>query len=278
MNNYLSGAVGYVILDNGNKKIIVLSDVHDGLNYCIKESVMINDFLKNHSRTSQVLLEEATPEKINELKPLWTGSTHTMDLRSLVMKDRNIIPIDLRPLLLPFSWEIMNHKETYKQMKLHQYLNLIHYFFIGKGLSWKRYILPELNKINPEYKNKLLKHLQEIANEFNEIYTETKESDKTVEFYFKNKLYVLKHINDIVSYIMEWYSIILMINEKQNSIVHLGLAHSDRLIKELKDRYNFKYITGDGINSMSNLSKIKSACVNLNGFNDKYNKKYSLYY
>ena len=131
--------------------------------------------------------------------------------------------------------------------------------------------------LKPEIK-KLLKHLQEIADEFNEIYTETKESDKTVEFYFKNKLYVLKHINDIVSYIMEWYSIILMINEKQNSIVHLGLAHSDRLITELKNRYNFKYVTGDGINSMSNLSKIKSACVNLNGINNKYNKKYSLYY
>ena len=238
---------------------------------------MIQDFLKMKSISNYTLLEEATEEKRNSLKPLWTGSVHTMALRDLIIKDQNIIPIDIRPLLLPFSWEIMKEKDNYKKIKLHEYLNLIGFFFKGHGLLWKKYIDPYINKMNEKEKKKLMAHINCINNIF--IIFLKDNNNKTIEYYFNQEPEKLNEINNIVSFIMEWYSLFKILNNEQNSIIHLGLAHSERLVFNLFEIYNYQIIDKQGVIKMEQVNDNIKACIKINeSLNNKFNKKYSLYY
>lgn len=272
----ISGSVGYVYLEKDNKKVLILSDIHDGPEYCTSDSIMIQDFLKMKSITNYTLLEEATPEKRDKLKPLWTGSTHTMGLRDLVIKDKNIIPVDIRPLLLPFSWELMNQKETYKLIKLHEYLILVDYFFKGHGLVWKKYIEPYISKMDLKEKEKLISHLQDICNIYKQFIKDN--PNNKIEYYYNNKTSKLKELNDIVSYIMEWYSLFLILNNPKNSMIHLGLAHSERLVFNLNQIYEYNIIEQQGVVKMKQINDNIKACINVDTLNNKFNKKYSLYY
>ena len=57
---YLSGATGYTILSRNNKVILLLADIHDGVNYCNRNQphIKISDFLKKKKNNNQILLEE----------------------------------------------------------------------------------------------------------------------------------------------------------------------------------------------------------------------------
>ena len=76
--------------------------------------------------------------------------------------------------------------------------------------------------------------------------------------------------------IMEWYIVLLIYNDTTNKIIHVGLAHSNRLLDllTLVYRFNIKYQTG--INKMIEIpTNIPSACVMLppdvtNMFRRKY--------
>lgn len=49
---YLSGATGYTILSRNNKVILLLADIHDGVNYCNRNQphIKISDFLKKKKK------------------------------------------------------------------------------------------------------------------------------------------------------------------------------------------------------------------------------------
>jgi len=76
--------------------------------------------------------------------------------------------------------------------------------------------------------------------------------------------------------IMEWYIILLIHNNTKNTIIHVGLAHSNRLLDLLVKVYRFKIIKQSGINQMSEIpNNIPSSCIMLPpDVTNMYNRKY----
>jgi hypothetical protein len=72
---------------------------------------------------------------------------------------------------------------------------------------------------------------------------------------------ILEEINNITSMIMEWYILLLIINNKENSIIHLGLAHSNRILDFLTDVYSFEVIKKTGINMIAQINQKHHACL-----------------
>jgi hypothetical protein len=115
-------------------------------------------------------------------------------------------------------------------------------------------------------KELLLKHFQEIKDEYNEFINNNKSYlKKTMIEIFNSKKELLEKINDINSMIMEWYVLLLILNNKENSIIHLGLAHSNRILDIIKDVYSFEVIKKSGINMMEqiikNIDNNQNACL-----------------
>ena len=76
--------------------------------------------------------------------------------------------------------------------------------------------------------------------------------------------------------IMEWYIVLLIYNNSKYKIIHIGLAHSNRIYDILTQVYRFNCKYKIGINKMIEIpNNIPSACVMLppdvtNMFNRKY--------
>lgn len=283
----LSGAMGYSLLESPlnnitKKKIKVLlfSDIHDGVSYCdARNSSTIAEFLKSRKGDSKILLEESTQKEV-KLKSLWPNSKHTQELKKLAYMNDDIISFDIRPLLVPFSWELINPEnefsdESFGNITLSKYLHLIEEFFNKKSLAFTKYVNPELLKITFQ-KKKVNIHYKELYRNYNNF-------KKTNIQLLDKKLYeidhsVLEKINDLISNIMEWYIIILILNSQKNIIIHTGLAHSSKIILMLTKYYKFTDIEYKGINFFNELgdkyinSKPK-ACVFFDS-NSKFQKKY----
>ena len=79
------------------------------------------------------------------------------------------------------------------------------------------------------------------------------------------KLEPLLKLNEINSFIIEWYAILHTFSTLKPSVIHTGLAHSDRIVNVLQQVYQFDIIDQNGINQMNDnldINKIKS-CINL---------------
>jgi hypothetical protein len=107
----ISGFVGYSYLkyeDKDNydikKELLLLADIHDGVSYCKQKSTMIDEFLTLNDKHT-ILLEETIREHVS-LTDLWPNSIHTQRLKTLNNNNNKIIPVDIRSLLIPFSWEL----------------------------------------------------------------------------------------------------------------------------------------------------------------------------
>ena len=125
---YLSGSVGYTLLEKDNKFIFLLADIHDGVNYCKQNSVMIASYLDKISNNNVVLLEEIIENNF-KLEDLWPTSKHTKELKKLNNDNDKIIPIDIRPMLIPFSWELVENNNKLGKMILLEYIKLLDDFF-----------------------------------------------------------------------------------------------------------------------------------------------------
>ena len=128
------GTIGYSLLENPNtnKKIIILADMHDRLPECT-DSTNISKWFESKIHSSKILLEEVPREKVT-LQELWTESPHTQNLKNIFLKNQKIIhAVDIRPFLIPFSWEILSDSKTfndeYYDIKLKKYLFNINNFF-----------------------------------------------------------------------------------------------------------------------------------------------------
>jgi hypothetical protein len=286
---FVSGSVGYTLLKHKSmdksidKYVLVLADVHDGVSYCSQDSLMIDQFLNNNSINNEVLLEELFREKLNT-KDLWPSSLHTQKLKQLNYNNPNIKPIDLRPMLLPFSWELSEISTELSQMTLSKYIEGIDNFLNKKNTKlFYKYILPEIRKLKDKEKFRvsLITHFNEI----NEIFNEYKQKYnkymdvKIIDLYNMNQN-VLELINNILSMIMEWFILVCIHNSEKNTIIHLGLAHSDRIIELLTQVYQFKQISNIGINKIDDIKDNPKSCIFMGNIPDtnmlKYKNKYFL--
>jgi len=269
----LSGSVGYTLLENLkiNKKVLILADVHDGVSYCERDSVMIDSWLASKTPTNDILLEEIVREEF-KLGDLWPSSVHTRRLKELNQKNQKIIPIDIRPLLIPFSWELLetDARNEIANMTLNNYLMGIDNLFNYRSSKlMKLYIAPQVKKLHQNSDDKikiiLLNHFEEMKQLYIDYRQRNKDyMDKTISEIFRLKPLILEEINNMISMIMEWYILLLVLNSKTNSILHLGLAHSNRVLDFLIEIYQFKTLKTNGVNKISeiiNTSNEPKSCL-----------------
>lgn len=235
---YLSGATGYTILKRNNKSILLLADIHDGVNYCLNNQPAdyIDNFLRNYSKTHQILLEESINDPQLNLTDLWPNAEHTRKLKTLKENNNKIIPTDIRPYLIPFSWQLVKSNNKYKELLINKYLYHFTLFFNKKGKIYEKFILPYYEFVNSADLVILENIFFQIKNLYLKEFTIYK--NLTIEEIIKIDEEYMHSVDNINSLIMEYYILILIFSDKRDSIIHTGLAHSTRLksilIEELK--------------------------------------------
>jgi len=263
------GTIGYSILKNPNtnKKVIILADMHDKLPEC-SNKINVSDWFESKINSSKILLEEVPRENVT-LQELWENSIHTQNLKKLFLKNQEKIhPVDIRPHLIPFSWEVLSDfnisSDEFYNIKFKKYLVKINSFFIlefeylkGKLINYK---------IENLVHTKLGKHFLKIKKnwkfflENNQIYL-----NSLIKIIYKNNLNILESLSIILDEIMEWYicANIELYSDKY-IILHAGLAHSDKIIEWLSNHYNYELEKSSGINKMDEISlKPMSGCISL---------------
>ena len=239
----LSGSIGVIILKKKSKIIYVLSDDHSNSIYCSNNGNNhkdISKFLKDKLELGEQILLEEVPRDGFELKELWPDSPHTQNLKNLFLETDNIHGIDIRPYLIPFSWdvfEIEGESSKFKNIKLIDYLDKLNKFFKAKG--------PFFTKIfNPAYKSIKLRNsgLGKQLNSIRKYYfniLDKIDGKKSVYYYFIYDRCILDMIDILCSNIMEFYTILLAFSTNKKSYIHTGLFHSNSIFKQLIGNYNF---------------------------------------
>jgi hypothetical protein len=256
MNIY--GTIGYTIFNNNNHHhIIVFADMHDSLKEC-DNNIIISDWIKNKFDSSVILLEEV--ERINDMKlgEIWDESKHTQELKKLYLNNKNkIIPVDIRPFLIPFSWEI--NKDT--KITLFNYLLMIDNFFcvndsyIKDKLKYYNHLLIKTTKSGEHFM--ALKHMYyNFLVKYNDYFhlSLNKINDN-----------ILLEINELLDFIMEWFICSnIDYNKTKPIIIHTGLAHSQNILKLLSHIYNYNIIHQSGTNYINNINENNiDGCVKL---------------
>ena len=245
MPKYLSGLSGFAILkDDQGKNIIVLSDIHSDLIYCKNQNYKpIDIFLKENMIDSQVILEEVERTGDKKLTSLWS-SPHFESLKNLYLQNKKyIIPIDIRPFLVPFSWETIGIEREKGKITLGKYLHILKLFF-KMDLKICKTVIKDLIQKKIKKRSGLCKHFNRIKDSFYKFLKELDENKILLDV----NINILKKINDYLSYIMEWYSILIMFSTKKTSIIHAGLFHTNNIIKNLVSNYNFRITKKKGLN------------------------------
>ncbi len=248
------GTVGYTFLKSNNDNptyILILADIHSKLNYC-NSFIQVSEWLEKNMNNVNILLEEVSRDDF-KLGELWSSSDHTNKLKNLFLNNqRKIFDIDIRPYLIPFSWELIENSSELKNMKLKKYLEQLNEFLYIKLDKIQNKIF---NVYNSKYleNHKLKTHLKLIRESFNNYLFNNKSlMDNYIFDIFLNNKNILIDLNLILDSCMEWYIIAkiydLKNNNNKNYIVHTGLFHSERIIDILQKIYNYKIIIKDGIN------------------------------
>ena len=237
---------------------------------------------------SQVILEESDPSKNKELKltNLWPDSPHTNRLKQTVEEFHGkIIPVDIRVSLIPFSWELITKKENdgnrsiYRKISAKIYLSMLYDFVNNRGKTYEEYIKPNLDKLSSVEDKVQLNNLfrKEIKEKFDIIYESIGGNKKTMGELFDNASKfenledspegkLLLSINEVNSRIMEFYVILLILIDKRNSWIHVGLAHSEIIKKWLPGYFKYTDKGEAGMTSMNTYyemgeSEQPKACV-----------------
>ena len=253
---FLSGSIGYTFLNDNNKKILILSDMHSKMPYC-NNGMFISEWLKT-KKTSKVLLEEV-PRLGSKLKELWPSSPHTQKLKEMYLNNSTVINgVDIRPFLIPYSWELIFEKYELPDINLKEYLEYIDNFFQLKH----NFFINDLKLVYTKNfldNSKLGEHFFKMKNNVEEYVKENKNVlGKKVKILINtNNPIIFEKINDIISNIMEWYIIAKIFNENTNNnfIVHAGLLHTSNINKLLLTHYKFKLTNFDGIYSIDDVNK-----------------------
>lgn len=261
----LYGTIGFTILKNNKtgKKIIIFADKHDSLPSCLNKTD-ISTWIKTKIDSSKILLEEVPRNTVN-LQELWLGATHTQGLKKIYLENpQQINGLDIRPLLIPFSWELISDNEIQYDITIIKYIERINNFFCVKDdyvqLHVKNYQVEKLKR------TKLGKHFLAIKKIFLKI---LEKNSQFLKFKIKTvkiiKIELLEEINDILDQIMEWNICANIYQHMTKSIIlHAGLAHSEKIVSLLIDYYNYSFLMEQGINKLSLVTnKNISGCVQL---------------
>ena len=227
----------------------------------------------------QILLEEV-PRIGAELKELWVTSPHTQKLKELYLKNSNIINgVDVRPFLVPFSWELSFDEKVPVNMKLKKYLHFIDLFF-----SLKHKVFYEKLGFIYDFHNlkdsKIGKHYLYIKNIYTKFIEDNKKHlNKTIGEIFKSNTPLLEEINYLTSLIMEWFAIALIYknNNKKTHIMHAGLLHTSAIIDNLINFHDYKVITKEGTNEINKFENSQNGCLLLPSEIDKQFKMIFFY-
>jgi hypothetical protein len=162
------GTVGYTFLKSNKIKdpplILILADIHSKLDYC-DNFIQVSEWLKKNMSDVNILLEEVSREDF-KLGELWSSSDHTIKLKNLYLNNQNkIFDIDIRPYLIPFSWELLEENKNLKNITFKKYLELLNEFLFVKLDKIKNKIY---NVYNSKFLNnhKLKIHLIQIRDSF----------------------------------------------------------------------------------------------------------------
>lgn len=275
------GAIGYTLFKNNinKKKILILSDMHDTLPMC-KDNIIITDWFKSKFDSSQILLEEVPHDKRSdslkientilekflnmimnifnlnptsdmELKELWPTSHHTQELKKLYLLNPDIISaVDIRPFLIPFSLEVISMGIEKNPIKFKDYFRKIDLFFSTK----ENFVQEKLQnyKINNLKHTKLGKHFLLIKKIYYQFLVKYKKIiEKNIIEIIDNDL--IENTNDLLNEIMEWYICAhIDLHKDKSTIIHVGLAHSEKVVEWLSTHYEYKFINNFGINKIKN--------------------------
>jgi hypothetical protein len=258
------GSIGYTYLKNDNNKILLFADKHDELPSC-ENKINMAEWLKSKFKSSIVLLEEV-PRIDNKLLGLWETSIHTKELKDMYLENPNIVkPVDIRHFLLPFSWEVMEDDDT-DDITLREYIKDINDFFCLKT----KYLIENM----PLYNVKILKsielgqHFLQLKDEYYLFLQDLKKLNilnKKLKYIYNKYYKYLEDINDLLSKMMEWYVCACIYQHKNKSLlIHVGLAHSEQILKLLQTKYMYKIEDQQGINELKELrSENVKGCVQI---------------
>lgn len=268
---FISGSIGITILKNNEKILILLADDHSNDTYCInnlKDHLDITNFLKKELKEgNQILLEEVPRDGFN-LEELWPNSPHTQSLKDFFLNEDKIVGIDIRPYLIPFSWDILDIDNNLMNFSIDKYIEQLNDFFHLKGDFYNKIFNPTIKKII--IKNEGLgKHLLYLKNKFIDIKKEIGNENKNINYYFENNKDILEDISNLCDEIMDFNTLLNIFTSNKKTIIHAGLYHSNNMLKWLINSYNFKVIYKNGINQLSPgiASKNYSSCIYLPGIN-----------
>ena len=216
---------------------------------------------------------------------MWPNAEHTRQLKVLKENDKNIIPTDIRPYLIPFSWQLAESSENsnsasankkYKELSINKYLFYFYEFFKHRGKTYERFILPYYEFIDNDDKQILIKFFETIKNIF--IKLAKKYENLSLSQILKKDGNYMHSIDNVNSLIMEYYILILIFSDKRDSIIHTGLAHSTRLKSILVEEFKFKILEDESMTQIENYtgSDNTNACI-LNPTNSEFLKKKSMY-
>ena len=264
--SFLSGASGWDYLTDGKNNVIIFSDIHSNDSYCPGTQLFIDEWLDQQIDFGLILLEEVKRKNVI-LKDLWKAK-HTQKLKNWYLKNakhKNVVPIDIRNLFIPFSWQLYP-KKIQNKVTLKYYLQIL-YTFLFFDVSNKSSIAVlcdiihdirnKLNKLKlkAKYRTGLTKHFNLIRTKFFKLCQKHKTKMNTTidqwigdfipwigNYLFTNKsLPLLTEIEEILSAIMEWYTILNLLSSDVNYIIiHAGLAHTYNINYLLKHIYSFK--------------------------------------
>lgn len=253
----LYGSIGYTYLKNdinNPKFILVLADDHSKLPYC-NNYIMISDWLKGKIDTNNILLEEV-PRDNKELKELFINSDHTQKLKEFFFDNSEFIHgIDIRPMLIKFSWELLE-LTTMPDITLKSYLEEIDNFF--KNEEYIKIInsicciqFKIIKKFYLDYKTKY--------NDYLEM--------QLLDIFNHNKI-ILEELNATLDNIMEFYTILNIFKtelDKKNTIIHTGLLHAEKIVFWLTLIYSYEIIEEKGITTIDNIESmpITNGCLQL---------------
>ena len=280
------GTIGYTFLNSNEVPnfILVLSDIHSKLKYC-DDFIEISEWIKNNMYNINILLEEVSREDF-VLGELWESSDHTRKLKDLFLENKSLIhDIDIRPYLIPFSWELLKNKDLSNlkmnpKIKLKFYLENVNEFLYFK-LNKIRKTLPHVYNRNFVKNHKLNIQLNIIKSLFkNYIINNISFMDLDIVDIHVNHQDILVDLNIILDSCMEWFIIAKMyeltFTNNNNIIIHTGLFHSERINNVLHDIYNYKIINQGGINTIDNAENNEdlTGCITLpNSIEEKINSK-----
>lgn len=262
----ISGSIGITILkkeyNNGIKYILLFSDKHAEVLYCDKNSITITEFLKENMTKHQVLLEEVPRVNNVELEQLWSGEKHTMNLKNLYLENKYLItPVDLRPLLLPVSFELIDlNRYDFVEFTIGEYLNTLDEFFSLEGIVFKKFFTPLINNLEIR-RSGIDKFLTRLYNNYSNIKKRIN-LNKTVIYYLDNRYDILQLIDDIYGNIIEFYTLLHIFQSYELTIIHMGLYHTSSILKSLTNDCNFEILYQHGQNKLVDI-KTNISCVEI---------------